>query len=178
MTVTTGRKVAVVTGGTAGVGRATVVEFAKHGYNVAILARGSAGLDGAVNDVQAAGGQAVGIPTDVADHDAVQKAAEYVEQTLGKIDVWVNAAFVGSLAFFWDTTPQEYRRMTEVTYLGQVNGTLPLSPGCGPGTAGSQAGEDQVEQTQRHGSRSCPGRRVHRSPRSKGAGRLLEPHRF
>jgi NAD(P)-dependent dehydrogenase (short-subunit alcohol dehydrogenase family) len=123
MTVTTGRKVAVVTGGTAGVGRATVVEFAKHGYNVAILARGSAGLDGAVNDVQAAGGQAVGIPTDVADHDAVQKAAEHVEQTLGKIDVWVNAAFAGSLAFFWDTTPQEYRRMTEVTYLGQVNGT-------------------------------------------------------
>ena len=122
MTVT-GRKVVVVTGGTAGVGRATVVEFARHGYDVAILARGSAGLDGAVNDVKAAGGQALGIPTDVADHDAVNKAAEHVEQTLGDIDVWVNVAFVGSLAFFWDTTPQEYRRMTEVTYLGQVNGT-------------------------------------------------------
>lgn len=123
MAVMTQRKVAVVTGGTAGVGRATVKEFARHGYDVAILARGQAGLDGAVNDVVAAGGHGLGIPTDVADHDAVVKAAEQVEATLGEIDVWVNVAFVGSLAFFWDTTPEEYRRMTDVTYLGQVNGT-------------------------------------------------------
>jgi NAD(P)-dependent dehydrogenase (short-subunit alcohol dehydrogenase family) len=117
------RKVAVVTGGTAGVGRATVRAFARQGYDVAVLARGQAGLDAAVHDVQTAGGRAIGIPTDVADDDAVQAAARRVEQELGEIDVWVNVAFVGSLAFFWDTTPEEYRRMTDVTYMGQVNGT-------------------------------------------------------
>ena len=118
-----GRKVAVVTGGTAGVGRATVREFARHGYDVAVLARGQAGLDGAVADVQQAGGRAIGIVTDVADHDAVESAADRVERELGEIDVWVNVAFVGSLAFFWDTTPEEYRTMTDITYFGQVNGT-------------------------------------------------------
>ncbi|GGX98581.1 SDR family oxidoreductase [Streptomyces anandii] len=119
----TGRRLAVVTGGTAGVGRATVREFAARGYDVAVLARGQAGLDGAVADVEAAGGSALGIPTDVADHTAVRAAAERIEDELGEIDVWVNAAFAGSLAFFWDTSPEEYERMTQVTYLGQVNGT-------------------------------------------------------
>jgi NAD(P)-dependent dehydrogenase (short-subunit alcohol dehydrogenase family) len=119
----TGRKIAVVTGGTAGVGRATVREFARRGYDVAVLARGRAGLDGAVGDVRAAGGQALGLSTDVADHEAVNAAADRVERELGAIDVWVNVAFVGSLAFFWDTTPDEYRRMTDITYMGQVNGT-------------------------------------------------------
>ena len=117
------RKVAVVTGGTAGVGRATVREFAQHGYDVAVLARGRAGLEAAVRDAQAAGANAIGIPTDVADLDAVQAAAEQARRELGEIDVWVNNAFVGALAFFWDTTPEEYRRMTDVTYMGQVNGT-------------------------------------------------------
>jgi NAD(P)-dependent dehydrogenase (short-subunit alcohol dehydrogenase family) len=117
------RKVAVVTGGTAGVGRATVQAFARHGYDVAVLARGQAGLDAAVHDVQTAGGRAIAIPTDVADDEAVQTAARRIEQELGEIDVWVNVAFVGSLAFFWDTTPEEYQRITDVTYMGQVNGT-------------------------------------------------------
>ncbi len=130
----TGRKVAVVTGGTAGVGRATVREFARHGYDVAILARGAAGLNGAVKDVQARGGKAVGIPTNVADNDAVQSAAERVEQELGEIDVWVNVAFVGSLAFFWDTTPEEYRTMTDITYMGQVTGLAPRWSGCAHAT--------------------------------------------
>ena len=117
------RKIAVVTGGTAGVGRATVREFAKRGYDVAVLARGQAGLDGAVKDVRDAGRQAIGIATDVADHDAVESATDRIERELGEIDVWVNVAFVGSLAFFWDTTPDEYRTMTDITYMGQVNGT-------------------------------------------------------
>lgn len=95
MAATSGRKVVVVTGGTAGVGRATVREFAKRGYDVAILARGRAGLDGAVSDVEAAGARAVAIPVDVADHEAVESAAEQVEHELGAIDVWVNVAFVG-----------------------------------------------------------------------------------
>jgi len=123
MTAASRRKVAVVTGGTAGVGRATVREFAHHGYDVAILARGRAGLDGAVSDVHAAGGSALAMVTDVADHDAMQSATERIERELGEIDVWVNVAFVGSLAFFWDTTPDEYGTITDITYMGQVNGT-------------------------------------------------------
>ncbi|HET9720859.1 MAG TPA: SDR family oxidoreductase [Solirubrobacteraceae bacterium] len=123
MASASGRKVVVVTGGTAGVGRATVREFAQRGYDVAILARGRAGLDGAVADVKQAGGQGLAVVTDVADHNAVESAAEQVERELGEIDVWVNVAFVGSLAFFWDTSPEEYRRMTDITYYGQVNGT-------------------------------------------------------
>ncbi len=63
------------------------------------------------------------MPTDVADHEAVESAADQIERELGEIDVWVNVAFVGALAFFWDTTPEEYRRMTDITYMGQVNGT-------------------------------------------------------
>jgi NAD(P)-dependent dehydrogenase (short-subunit alcohol dehydrogenase family) len=117
------RTVAVITGGTAGVGRATVREFAKAGYDVAVLARGQAGLAGAGRDVESAGGQCLPISVDVADEAAVEAAADRIEAELGPIKVWVNVAFAGSLAFFWDTTPEEYRRMTDVTYFGQVNGT-------------------------------------------------------
>jgi NAD(P)-dependent dehydrogenase (short-subunit alcohol dehydrogenase family) len=118
-----GSRCAVVTGGTAGVGRATVRELAARGYDVAILARGRAGLDAAAADVREHGRSALALECDVADHDAVEAAAERIERELGTIDVWVNCAFVGALAYFWDTTPQEYRRMTDVTYMGQVNGT-------------------------------------------------------
>lgn len=117
------RNIAVVTGGTAGVGRAAVRRFAKAGYDVAILARGRAGLDGAAEDVRAAGGRALTVTTDVADADAVDAAVSRIESELGEIDVWVNCAFAGALAYFWDTSPEEYRRMTDVTYYGQVNGT-------------------------------------------------------
>jgi NAD(P)-dependent dehydrogenase (short-subunit alcohol dehydrogenase family) len=117
------RPVVVITGGTAGIGRAAVREFAAHGYDVAVLARGQAGLDGAVADVEKAGGRGLGVSVDVADGDAVENALDRVETELGPVEVWINSAFVGSLAFFWDTTPQEYRRMTDVTYYGQVNGT-------------------------------------------------------
>ncbi len=116
-------RVAVVTGGTAGVGRATVRELANAGYDVAVLARGSAGLEGAVKDVENAGRRGLAVPVDVADHAAVEEAAERVERELGEIYAWVNVAFVGSLAFFWDTDMDEYRRITDVTYYGQVYGT-------------------------------------------------------
>lgn len=116
-------RTAVVTGGTAGVGRATVRELAAAGYDVAVLARGQAGLDGAAADVKGAGQRAMLIVCDVADADAVERAAQQVEVGLGEIDLWVNVAFVGTLAFFWDTTVEEFRRVTEVTYFGQVHGT-------------------------------------------------------
>jgi len=123
MTETPRNRIAVVTGGTAGVGRAAVREFARAGYDVAILARGAAGLDGAAADVRDAGRRALPVPVDVADDEAVDRAASRVEAELGEIDVWVNCAFAGSLAFFWDTSVEEFRRITEVTYFGQVNGT-------------------------------------------------------
>jgi NAD(P)-dependent dehydrogenase (short-subunit alcohol dehydrogenase family) len=119
-----GRKVAVVTGGSAGVGRAAAIELARTGYDVAVLARGQAGLDGAVVDVEKNGARGIGIAADVADEAAVEEAAEHVEYELGEIDAWVNVAFFGSLTFAWDTSIEEFRRMTEVTYFGQVHGTL------------------------------------------------------
>src|SRR5579875_1524223 len=118
------RKIAVVTGGSAGVGRATVRELAERGYDVAILARGEAGLEGAADDVRKAGRRALPLAVDVADDEAVRQAAARVESDLGAIGVWVNVAFAGSLAFAWDTSMAEFRRMTEVTYYGQVHGTL------------------------------------------------------
>ncbi|MEO8851567.1 MAG: SDR family oxidoreductase [Allobranchiibius sp.] len=122
MTQSGNRPIVVITGGSAGVGRATVREFAGAGYDVAILARGAAGLAGAAKDIESAGGTSLTIECDVADHEAVDAATDRVEAELGPIDVWVNVAFAGSLAYFWDTDPDEYQRMTQVTYFGQVNG--------------------------------------------------------
>jgi NAD(P)-dependent dehydrogenase (short-subunit alcohol dehydrogenase family) len=116
------RGVAVVTGGTAGVGRATVRELAARGWDVGVLARGEAGLRATEADVTAAGRRSLGISTDVADLGAVQAAATRIESELGPIDLWVNVAFVGALRTFWDTDPETYRRITEVTYFGQVHG--------------------------------------------------------
>ncbi len=116
--------VVVITGASAGVGRAAVREFARHGYDVACLARGEAGLRAAVQEVEAAGGRGLAIPVDVADADAVDAAAEQVERDLGPIDVWVNDAMVSVFAPVAEMRPEEYRRVTEVTYLGFVHGTL------------------------------------------------------
>lgn len=117
------RKVVVVSGGSAGVGRATVREFAERGCDVAVLARGRAGVDAAVRDVESTGGRGLGIYVDVSKLDEVRSAAARVEHELGEIDVWVNVAFVGALRFFWDTDDDVFRRITEVTYFGTVNGT-------------------------------------------------------
>ena len=119
----TERKVAVITGASAGVGRATARAFAEHGFDVALLARGQAGLDGAAAEVEAAGGRALPIPTDVADFDQVDRAAARAEAELGPIDVWVNDAMTTVFAPSWDVKPDEFRRAVEVTFLGQVWGT-------------------------------------------------------
>lgn len=113
----------VVTGASAGIGRAVARGFAGRGANVALLARGEAGLDGAARDVERAGGRALPIPVDVADAGAVDAAATTVERTAGPIDVWVNTAFVSVFAPFDQIAPEEFRRVTEVTYLGFVHGT-------------------------------------------------------
>lgn len=117
-------KVAVVTGGSAGVGRATVELLARRGYDVAVMARGGAGLAGAVEDIEREGRRALGLDVDVSDEKAVREAAERCEIELGEIDAWVNDAFVGTLAFSWDTSMEEYHRVMDVTFFGQVHGTL------------------------------------------------------
>jgi NAD(P)-dependent dehydrogenase (short-subunit alcohol dehydrogenase family) len=116
--------VAVVTGGSAGVGRATVRALAEHGFAVAILARGEAGLEAAVHDVEERGQRALAVPTDVAEYSEVRAAARRIESELGPIDVWVNNAMTTVFARFGDVTPDEFARATAVTYLGQVYGTM------------------------------------------------------
>ena len=113
----------VITGGTAGIGRATAREFARHGCNVAVLARGKDGLEATRREIEDLGGKALAISADVSDHRAIEAAADQVERELGAIDVWVNNAFAGIFSRFMDVTAEEYERVTAVTYLGQVNGT-------------------------------------------------------
>jgi NAD(P)-dependent dehydrogenase (short-subunit alcohol dehydrogenase family) len=116
-------RVVVVTGAAAGVGRAAVRLFAARGADVALLARGRDGLERAAQEVEALGRRALVLPLDVADPDAVERAAADVERKLGPIDVWVNDAMVSVFARFLDIEPEEFRRVTEVTYLGYVHGT-------------------------------------------------------
>jgi NAD(P)-dependent dehydrogenase (short-subunit alcohol dehydrogenase family) len=113
----------VVTGASGGVGRATALAFAARGDRVALLARGREGLAAAADEVQRAGGEALVVPVDMADAKAVQDAAQQVADALGPIDVWVNNAFSGVFAPFTEINPDEFRRVTEVTYLGCVFGT-------------------------------------------------------
>jgi NAD(P)-dependent dehydrogenase (short-subunit alcohol dehydrogenase family) len=113
-----------ITGASAGIGRAAARLFAQRGDRVGLIARGQAGLDGAVRDVQEAGGQALAVSADVADYAQVDAAAQQIEQAFGPIDVWVNVAFTSVFAPFAEITPDEFRRVTEVSYLGFVNGTM------------------------------------------------------
>jgi len=117
-------KTVVVTGASAGVGRATAVAFASRGDRVALIARGQDGLQAAAREVCAAGGTALVLPCDVADADAVEAAAARAEDELGPIDVWVNCAMAAVLAFVHETDAADVRRVTETTYLGCVHGTL------------------------------------------------------
>jgi len=116
-------EVAVITGASAGVGRATARQFARRGCSIALLARGRDGLEATAREVDELGGEALVIPTDVADPNAVDQAADMAASHFGRIDIWVNNAFAGLFSRFVDASPEEYRRVTDVTYFGQVHGT-------------------------------------------------------
>ncbi|MFJ8098492.1 SDR family oxidoreductase [Streptomyces griseofuscus] len=113
----------VITGASAGIGRATARAFGARGANVVLLARGRSGLDAAAREVEAAGGCALAVPTDTADPRQVETAADAAVQAFGAIDVWVNVAFTSVFAPFTEITAEEYERVTQVSYLGFVNGT-------------------------------------------------------
>jgi NAD(P)-dependent dehydrogenase (short-subunit alcohol dehydrogenase family) len=117
-------EVVVVTGASAGLGRAIVRAFAKEGAHIGLLARGRDGLEAGREEVEALGGKALVIPADVANAEAIEEAAETVEREFGPIDVWINNAMVSVFSPVKEMTPQDYKRVTEVTYLGVVYGTL------------------------------------------------------
>ncbi len=119
-----GPTVVMITGASAGVGRATAVAFAKRGAWIGLLARGAAGLDGALRDVEAAGGRGLICEADVADAAAVENAAAEVESAFGPIDVWINNAMASVFSPVHEMTAAEFKRVTDVTYLGVVHGTL------------------------------------------------------
>lgn len=117
-------KVVVITGASAGVGRATAQLFAQHKASIGLLARGGDGLEGAHREVEATGGKALVHKTDMANPAQVEAAAIAVEEAFGPIDLWINVAMTSVFSPIKELTPEEVRRVTEVTYLGYVNGTL------------------------------------------------------
>jgi NAD(P)-dependent dehydrogenase (short-subunit alcohol dehydrogenase family) len=122
--IRTSPEIVVITGASAGLGRTTVQAFARRGTHIGLVARGRDGLEGARQEVEALGGKALILPTDVADTDQVETAAAAVEEHLGPIDIWINDAMVSVFSPIKEMTPAEFRRVTEVTYLGYVYGTL------------------------------------------------------
>ncbi len=118
------RRVVVVTGASAGLGRSIVRQFAAQGCDVALIARGIEGLEGAKREVEQAGGRALVLPVDIADAEAVENAAAETELKLGPIDVWVNNAMNSVFSPVKEMTPEDYKRVTDVTYLGHVYGAL------------------------------------------------------
>jgi NAD(P)-dependent dehydrogenase (short-subunit alcohol dehydrogenase family) len=117
-------KVVVITGASAGLGRAIAQAYARQGAKLGLIARGVDGLEGAKREVEQLGGTAIAIPADVADAAQMEAAAETVERELGPIDIWVNNAMASVFSPVKEMTADEYKRVTEVTYLGAVYGTL------------------------------------------------------
>jgi NAD(P)-dependent dehydrogenase (short-subunit alcohol dehydrogenase family) len=117
-------QVVIITGGSAGVGRAVAQRFARRGCSIGLIARGEERLSAAATEVDKAGGRGLALPGDVADPDAVEEAAARAEAALGPIDIWINNAMATIFSPLHEIEPDEYRRATEVTYLGTVWGTM------------------------------------------------------
>jgi NAD(P)-dependent dehydrogenase (short-subunit alcohol dehydrogenase family) len=122
--VSRGPEVVVITGASAGVGRAAAREFGRHGARIGLLARGTDGLKAARREVEQLGGEALVVATDVASADQVESAAAQIEAEFGQIDIWINNAMTSVFSPIKQMTAAEFRRVTEVTYLGYVYGTL------------------------------------------------------
>jgi NAD(P)-dependent dehydrogenase (short-subunit alcohol dehydrogenase family) len=122
--VNEGAEVVVITGASAGVGRATARKFARHGARIGLLARGLEGLAAARSEVEKLGGKALVVPVDVANADQIEAAAAQIESEFGPIDIWINNAMTSVFSPIREMTPEEFRRVTEVTYLGYVYCTL------------------------------------------------------
>jgi NAD(P)-dependent dehydrogenase (short-subunit alcohol dehydrogenase family) len=122
--VSGGPEVVVITGASAGVGRAAARKFARHGARIGLLARGTDGLKAARREVEELGSEALIVPTDVANAEQVEAAAARIESEFGEIDIWINNATTSVFSPVKEMTPEEFRRVTEVTYLGYVYGTL------------------------------------------------------
>ena len=133
-------RVVVITGASAGVGRATARAFAARGAAVGLIARGAAGLEATHHEIVQAGGRAVWVEADVADAAAVEAAAARIEAELGPIDVWVNNAMATVLSPVKQMTSEEFQRVTDVTYLGAVHGARPRSPHAAPRRRGHHPG--------------------------------------
>ena len=118
------REVVVITGASAGIGRATARAFGRRGARVGLIARGREGLEAAKREIEELGGEALVLPLDVADADAVENAAAQVEEAFGPIDIWINNAMLSVFSPIMEMTPAEFKRVTDVTYLGYVWGTL------------------------------------------------------
>ena len=118
------QEVVVITGASAGIGRATARAFGKRRARVGLIARERDGLEAAKREIESSGGEAIVLPLDVADHDAVERAAGEVENTFGPIDIWINNAMLSVFSPIMEMQPAEYKRVTDVTYLGYVWGTL------------------------------------------------------
>jgi short-subunit dehydrogenase len=114
----------VITGGSAGVGLATAAEFARHGWRVALIARGTTGLEAARREIEIIGAECMTVAADVADAQALAAAADEIKAGFGRIDVWINNAMTSVFSPIEKITPEEFRRVTEVTYLGYVFGTM------------------------------------------------------
>ncbi|RAI61076.1 SDR family oxidoreductase [Roseicella frigidaeris] len=127
----------VITGASAGVGRATARAFARRGFDLALIARGTEGLEAARREAEAAGVRAIALPADTADAAGILAAADRAAEVFGGIGTWVNAAMATTFAPVHDTRPEEYRRVTEVTYLGYVHGTLAALRHMRPRNAGT-----------------------------------------
>ena len=121
---TSSPQVVAITGASAGVGRAIVHQFARAGWQIGLIARDAAALDDVKREAEELGGSAIVATADVADAEAVFAAADTIRNAFGSIDVWINDAMVTVFAPVWQMTPEEFRRVTEVTYLGQVHGTM------------------------------------------------------
>jgi NAD(P)-dependent dehydrogenase (short-subunit alcohol dehydrogenase family) len=129
--------VVFITGASAGLGRAIADEFARQGAHLGLFARDAARLEKARAYAESCGARALAVPGDVADPAALENAAEAVERTFGPIDIWINNAMTTVFAPFWEVTPEEYKRVTEVTYLGYVYGTMAALKRMRPRNRGS-----------------------------------------